>query len=842
MDLQRIQEKLNEEFNSSERRLVFWYDDNAEFAEDIDSLQLANARLHKLTEDNIFYTKYLLECLDQENHYLIYAPFPRPADRDNHLVDMLYYSKQFYADRVSLLCADLNIPLKYKEQLSRYPKFWRSKERINKFAALGIERYNPEIIESGLLAVLAGVKTPSFEEVVKTVIIGGEYLKNDHTAVFEKMGLLGSFWQLCEKYFAYRDEKPTLEKLVITLLLTYTAHSYQGELPGAWQPFITPRKNDIAVFISNLMNNMLYKEQYDLLAKQAAAKINAADYLQEVHPESYFECDTFEEFDSNIVRHFASLLVSNTAPFSKEYREVIKKRKTRKHFSSKFAHHYQALLRADGLLAKIKEFSLDSAKDAEEIITFYTTSWANIDRHYRDFYTAFDRIAAKESLYELRDLVENIYTNGYLLKLAVMWADKLETISSFEQLPGRKQCRFYEDIVAPAAKKETTVVIISDGFRYECGIELHNRFEERANNHSNLQYMLSVLPSITRLGMAAMLPHRSIAVSSEGDVRVDGEPCASSTQRGNILKVCHPQALVSTYAEIMALKREAVRELLTGKELLYIYHNQVDARGDHAATEHEVFLAARESMDEIINLVQKLTVDKSITNYIITADHGFIYKRDKLAESDKVELPKYPGIYLTKRFALSGEPLPDQGTFSFSLAYLGVENKDLWVTVPRGVDIFKVSGGGQNYVHGGASLQEIIVPLLRVKTERYKKEIGYVEVALISLTRKVTNLITYLDFIQTRNVSDVLRPVKVMVYFETESGEKISNEEIIIADKKNTAPENRQFRGKFTFRNRRYSKEEKYFLIMKDAASDLEVNRHEFIIDIAFAGDFGFTL
>ena len=143
MNLQTIQEKLNEEFRSSDRKLVFWYDDNAEFAEEVDSLQLNNSKLYKLTGDNALYTKYFLECEDQENSYLIYAPFPKPADKENHLADMIYYSKQFYADRVSLLCADLHIPEKYKEQLSLYTKFWRSNDRIEKFAALGIENYNP---------------------------------------------------------------------------------------------------------------------------------------------------------------------------------------------------------------------------------------------------------------------------------------------------------------------------------------------------------------------------------------------------------------------------------------------------------------------------------------------------------------------------------------------------------------------------------------------------------------------------------------------------------------------------------------------------------------------------
>ncbi|XWX63953.1 BREX-1 system phosphatase PglZ type A [Desulfitobacterium sp. AusDCA] len=386
------------------------------------------------------------------------------------------------------------------------------------------------------------------------------------------------------------------------------------------------------------------------------------------------------------------------------------------------------------------------------------------------------------------------------------------------------------------------MVIISDGFRYECAMELDRRLKEKANTNSELQYMLSVLPSYTRLGMAALLPHKSITFAANYDVLVDGEPCASSEQREKIIKSYTPKSVVTTYSDVMPMGREAIRKLMTGMELIYIYHNQVDARGDHSATENEVFTAAQESIQEIMNLIQKLTVDKSITNYIITADHGFLYKRDKLDESDKVGLSKHSGIYLNKRFILSRQHLDIEGTLSYELAYLGTENQEITVTFPRGPERFKTPGGGQNYVHGGASLQEIIIPLLKVKTERYKVDTSNVEVILTSLTRKITNLITYLDFMQTENVSDILKPTKIKVYFETDSGEKVSDEELIIADKKNAPPEKRLFREKFTFRNRKYSSTDKYYLVMKDASSDMEISRYEFIIDIAFADDFGFSL
>ena len=44
------------EFTGDTRKLVFWYDDKAEFAEDIDSVELENAKIYRLEPDNQFYT------------------------------------------------------------------------------------------------------------------------------------------------------------------------------------------------------------------------------------------------------------------------------------------------------------------------------------------------------------------------------------------------------------------------------------------------------------------------------------------------------------------------------------------------------------------------------------------------------------------------------------------------------------------------------------------------------------------------------------------------------------------------------------------------------------------
>ena len=98
LNLKQIADKLNSEFASDDRKLVFWYDANAEFQEDIDNIELKNAKVLHLEPDNQFYIKYFLEREDTTTNYLVYAPFAKPSIRDNHLADTIRYSKEFFAD------------------------------------------------------------------------------------------------------------------------------------------------------------------------------------------------------------------------------------------------------------------------------------------------------------------------------------------------------------------------------------------------------------------------------------------------------------------------------------------------------------------------------------------------------------------------------------------------------------------------------------------------------------------------------------------------------------------------------------------------------------------------
>ena len=123
LNLKQIIDRLNAEFTGDTRKLVFWYDDKADFAEDLENVELENAKIYRLQPDNQFYTKYFLERVDTTTNYLVYAPFPKPDVRENHLEDTLLYSRRFFADRASLLSVDLGIEEKYKPILEKHIKF-----------------------------------------------------------------------------------------------------------------------------------------------------------------------------------------------------------------------------------------------------------------------------------------------------------------------------------------------------------------------------------------------------------------------------------------------------------------------------------------------------------------------------------------------------------------------------------------------------------------------------------------------------------------------------------------------------------------------------------------------
>jgi uncharacterized protein (TIGR02687 family) len=438
---------------------------------------------------------------------------------------------------------------------------------------------------------------------------------------------------------------------------------------------------------------------------------------------------------------------------------------------------------------------------------------------------------------KLRDLVESIYTNEYLAKVITKWNTGFINEEAMTALP--LQRNFYSRYIQYC--KDKVVVIISDAMRYETGRSLWAKLQDDEKCSAKLETMLSVLPSYTRYGMAALLPHKSLEMTDDFRMLVDGAACDDLKQREAVLQSHSPNSRCVQFDDIKAMKQDALRQVFVGMDVIYVYHNQIDARGDKANTESEVFVACEEAINEIYNLIKRLTDNVSTTHYIVTADHGFIYKRDKLQESDKIANAAGQGAFVNRRFILSNSAAQEDGICSMQMGKILGNDDSKIVSFPISSDVFKVAGGGQNYVHGGSSPQEMIVPVLDIKTEKGHKDTRTVQIALVSMVQKVTNLITTLDFIQAEPVSDVVKATSYKIFFISEDNEKISNENIYVADRKETEPQKRIFRLRFNFKNKQYDKTKYYYLVAYDEKNDLEILRHTVVMDIAFANDFGFN-
>lgn len=837
LNLKQITDKLNAEFAGDTRKLVFWYDDKAEFADDIDTLELVGAKVYHLERDNQFYTKYFLERLDRETSYLIYAPFPKPSVCDNHLEDTLLYSKQFFADRASLLTVDLGIDERYKPVFQKYIKFFGAKDRTQKFYDLEIENFTRESIEVALMSVVCKTRTASFDEVLRVVMTDDGFEGNKFLTELEKYDLLGAFWRLCEEQFGCTDVKPTLEKLVVTMFVTYTERYLHGELPQAWRSFVSYKSGNIIAFMDNLMNNVLYRERYDEISGAVASGLKAAATLEGYSPEVLMDCDTFAVLDSFILRWLTERLLSEDTGAKLNGLDIpsICQERCKKHFGAQVQGQYQMLSCAFRIVVAADYSCPD---DLESIIKQYRNTDCLIEGYYRDFYFDYDQLADTTPYEKLRDLVENIYTNEYLAKVMPKWNAAFTSDELMTVLP--LQRNFFNGFIRNS--KDKVVVIISDALRYEIGRSLYHKLQDDAKCTVKLDAMMSVLPSYTRLGMAALLPHKTLEMTDDFKVLADGTACDDLKQREAVLQSYVPNSRCVQFDDIKTMKQPQLREIFTGMEVVYVYHNQIDARGDKQNTEHEVFTACAEAIEEIYNLIKRLSVSANTYHFIVTADHGFIYKRDKLNESDKIGGATGKGAFVNRRFIVSHDAIEDDGVAYTSMGVILGNDDNKVVSYPVSSSVFKVPGGGQNYVHGGSSPQERIVPVIDVKTEKGHMETRPAQIMLVSMVQKITNLIAVLDFIQSEPVSDVVKSASYRLFFISEDNEKISNECIYVADKKDADSQKRIFRLRFNFKNKQYDKAKQYYLVAYDEKNDLETLRHGVVMDIAFANDFGFNV
>ena len=136
MDLDDILKDLEKRFKEPypefyRRRIIFWLDREREFEDKIDSLELPNVKVLKMTENNKFQIKKTLSFDDEESDFLVYCPLIFNQKEDNWIRDIMLYSEEFRADLVSIQIDEMKLPdsIVIRKTIKNYKKFFNAKAR-----------------------------------------------------------------------------------------------------------------------------------------------------------------------------------------------------------------------------------------------------------------------------------------------------------------------------------------------------------------------------------------------------------------------------------------------------------------------------------------------------------------------------------------------------------------------------------------------------------------------------------------------------------------------------------------------------------------------------------------
>lgn len=821
------------------RKIIFWYDSKQEYQDFINELELEDTEIIKY-DNNSFWIRYHIEKEELNKNIIIYLPFERKKGIDNDLLDLETSNSDllFNPDSTTMRLKNLGLTEDCRNVIKKYAKFFGNKKRETEFKNFDIDEKNTDNIDLIITAILLNIKSINEDEILKEIV---KYYFEDEKKYEElfKFGneefILGLF---NDTFGVSVNSYEELQEVYKSLVFTYFATSLKDikKVSRYSKYLLTKKTTNVYVFINSLMRDKTTKEYFEKIAQDIEEEFGIEELLKSMDIEEYNLSDAFKVIDKYVIKYLVDKLFNGIGEYD-IYKNYIDDREN-KYWFDKLENEYNLLKVSIAFFEKIKE--LENAIKIVDIDKFakdYADNFSEVDTLYRKMYFYYDNIEDKDLFINLKNKIENIYINDFMTELSIKWSDMIENLTKYDSNRITLQKDFYKNYIKPFNdKKDRIVVIVSDAFRYECAKELNNRLKVFASK-SDIGYMQGLVPSYTKLGMAALLPNKELSrVQDSDDILVDGLSSSSIKDRELLLQKENPDSIAVKYDDLYDMTKLEWKKLFSGKKVVYIYHDTVDNAGEH--NENTIFTACDKAITELEKLVRDLHTTFSGINAFITADHGFFYKRGKVESYEKTNKISNATKQKT-RYSYSDSVSEEEGILSINLDYIFGQDSG-YVNIPKGNIIYARQGTGINYVHGGILPQEIIIPVIDFKSTRTSDTSKKVGITYSGLSTKITNAITYLEFLQDNNVDDNNKPCRYLVHFEDENGNRISDECTIVANYENTEVKDRFFKEKFVFKNISYDKEKAYYLVIIDEETGIEVQKIKFYIDIAIVNNFDF--
>lgn len=776
---EQIKQILLQKFEN--KRIVFWYDKTGEFKEDYENIELEDVKKVEIGE-NEFALKYRLLKIEPNQKFLLYKNAEKPNDDDNWLLDILLANDEFQTETWALILSDLGLGTEFRRITEEHLVFFNRKERKEKLKSLLDRTNTPNEIEKKMLSVITKTEN-DINSIVMSLLHEYTLGKTEMENLIKKSNLDKFLYDKMFDAYGYQAQNPSIKDFIIKVFKWCFDIEFNTSIKEN-----DKLSNGAKVFLNQWKNDNRYTKDFEKISQEVAKIFNIEHIIYGEDYKFLINIDYFEAIDRCIIQTMVENLTKGTI-YPNEIFEIISQRRTMKWYKQ-FENLYQAIWFAAAFIKELNDNATFEVYSIGSGIDNYVKKWYKIDQYYRKFLYNLKTSGQVSGFEKLLENIENLYSNKYLLNLNDSWQQQLnkKTVWEFDCID--RQRDFYKKYVANSKSK--LAVIISDALRYEIGEELASRIRQEDRFEAKINTAITGLPSYTGLGMASLLPNETLEiVEKDITVLVDNLSTSGIENRNKLLKMRNPKITAFRDQDILNSSSEALKEIKKVNDVIYIFHNKIDEIGHNLSSEGQAFDAAETAIEDLLRLVKKVA-NADIYNIIVTADHGFIYENKPLDEDGYLGVdPIGEQIIKKDRRFVIGRGLKDDSSFmKFDAKSLGLEG-NLEFQFPKSINRLRLQGAAIRFVHGGVSLQEVIVPIIDI-TKKRQSDTCKVDVEVISSNKIISSNQLVITLYQKDMINDKIRPITLNIGLYNKKGELLSETQEIIFDSQNSEARGRE--------------------------------------------------
>lgn len=701
-----IKNLINNAFES--KNIVIWYDNERFFEKFFNEFHMDGVT-------NIYYSNSItqLKSTIEKNDPYIKRKYLIYVTSDNFDSDYEYFGKSIIVNLFDIL--KLTFGIKYNKELIDFVDEYKSYIVTNfdklKECYNGIPLYINDFKELVLEAIFE-INHFSMDDIVIKLMFASNKAKLFE--LIQKPTLLKYFYRRLHDNYGIKIQQKDIgsftDKISFIMLINAFYYQSNGRGMNLYESFIISdnvKRERIFKFVDDVWrNNDKYKQEYieyckkyedDFIDNSIPTAVNDGVVLDEA------QCDIFigidEKLYNEVKRRINDVIYSeNDIKLLNDIYKIIRIRENTFWSKNKLFTKWTSISYLIDFLNVSFDFNINYKNKIylkiEDLIKDYISHLYKIDFNYRKFREFLIEMDIEGDIISKINQIYNLYLDDVNYKYSIL----VEKLSEFKINGMVNQQIVWNDFINQKGRK---CIVFADALNYELGKELESNLVEF---NINLTAMLSSLPSVTEVGMTRLImrPDERMILKSEnsGVSIITNEYNKNLIQRENRKEKMMNDIQNLQFKEIVNLLMQSADDV---PDNIVVFSRDIDSIGESGISFGiEIF---KNNIRDIVR-VAKLLLHKGYTVFI-TSDHGYLYT----VNNKTIKAPQGDYLKLSSRYGI-GSGIQSEHIIKDS-EWCNIES-DFDIVFARGITEYSIKGGNAEFDHGGISLQENIIPYIKI--------------------------------------------------------------------------------------------------------------------------------